>query len=164
MTNRLLHEGMSFHREHEVVGHADGDRFGQDYFVVKEGVYPSQAADIEIHVNSAIVVEHKIPDSICALYRILVVVECLEEPHVVVFNKLPRGLVGPQHVFAAEQQSALHPFRAPGDSLVGHEIFAALRDDAPSLWQNLRLPGLVYYARNFLVVGGGMRGIMLSFN
>ena len=76
----LLQERMSFFCEHEVVGDSYGNCLWQNDGVDKKWIQRFQAPDIKINVDTAIVVENKVPDGVCTLDRVDIVVERIKEP------------------------------------------------------------------------------------
>ena len=79
----LRHKRMPFFGEYEVIGNANRYRFREDNWVHEEGVEGAEAADVQIDVHAAIVVEDEIANGIGPPYRVGVGVECVEKPGIV---------------------------------------------------------------------------------
>lgn len=97
----LLEERVPLLGEHQVVGDTDGDGFWENDGVLEEGIHGSQAADIQVDVDTAIVVQHKVANGVGTLDRVLVMFKRIEEPWVMGSNEFARGGVCPELVFAA---------------------------------------------------------------
>ena len=93
--DRLGKEGVPLLGEHEVVGYADRDGLGEDDTVHQQRIHPSEAAHVEVDVYPAIVVQDEVADNIGALDGVGVSVEGIEEPAVVLSNKLASTGIGP---------------------------------------------------------------------
>lgn len=122
----LLHERMALLGKHEVIGNANGDCFGKYDGELEQGIHRAQTADVEVHVDSSITVEHEVANSVRALNWILIVVECFEKPGIVLCEERPGGVVCPKHVF-----------------VVWHHITTGLGNGLPSTGQDICFPGLV---------------------
>ena len=86
--NSLFHEGMALFCKYEVVGDTDGDCFWQDYGIYEERVEGSGASDVEVHIDAAIMVQDEVADGVCTLDGICIVVKGIEEPRVMLGDKL----------------------------------------------------------------------------
>ena len=73
----LRHERMALLREHEVIGNANGYRFREDNWEDEEGVEGAEAADVQIDIHAAVVVENEISNGVCSLYGVGVGVESI---------------------------------------------------------------------------------------
>lgn len=95
-----VHERVPLLREHEVVGHADGDGRGEDHVKVEERIEVAAAPDVEVHVDAAKVVQDEVPDDVGPLDRVRVAVKGREEPRVVLGDEGARRSVRPQFELA----------------------------------------------------------------
>ncbi|KAI3475437.1 hypothetical protein L1887_63205 [Cichorium endivia] len=141
VVDELVHEGMRLGCEHDVVGDADGDGLGEDDLEAEEGVEAAEAANVEVHVDAAVVVEDKVADGVGTLDGVRVGVKDGEEPVVVLFDEASRRGVGPEHVF-----------------VVWVHLFALVTDGLPAGRQMLVLPGLVDDAWDLFCRIGGVPG------
>ena len=73
----LGHERVTLLREHEVIGNADRDRFGEDNWEYEERVERAKAADVQINVHASVVVKDEIPNCVGPLDGVRVCVECV---------------------------------------------------------------------------------------
>jgi hypothetical protein len=105
VVDRLRHKRMPFFGEHEVIGNANRYRFREDNWVHEEGVEGTEAADVQIDVHAAIVVEDEIANGIGPLNRVGVGVECVKKPGIVLGYELPRTRVCPEHILAGNTVS-----------------------------------------------------------
>lgn len=69
--------------------------------VLQQGIESAEAADIEVEVYTAEMVEDEIADGIGALDGPLVAIKCIEKPWVMLLDEVTRGLVCPEDVLAA---------------------------------------------------------------
>ena len=91
----LSHERVFFFRKHEVIGDPHGYSARKNDGKVKEWIQTTQAANVEVDVDAAIVMEDKVADSIRPLDSIRVGIKSVEEPTVVLCNKFTRTSVSP---------------------------------------------------------------------
>lgn len=91
----LFHEWVSFRTGHEVVTDADRDSLGEGDLEPEERVDVAVATNVEVHVNTPVVVQDEVADSVCALDVVLIPVEGGEEPGIVLCNELSGHGVGP---------------------------------------------------------------------
>lgn len=91
---------MTFLRKHQVVGHTNRDGLWEYNRVHEEGVNWSKAANVQVYVNTTIMVEDKVANSVCTLNWVAVVVERIEEPRIVFRNKFAGASICPEHVSA----------------------------------------------------------------
>lgn len=84
----LLHEGMAFGGEHEVVGDPDRNSLGEDDGMNKELVHWAEAADVQVDVNPSVVMQHEVSNGVGALYHVWVVVISVQKPRIVLLDKL----------------------------------------------------------------------------
>ena len=75
VVDRLRHERMPFLRKHEVIGNTDRYCFGEDDGVYEEGVEGTKAADVQIDVHAAIVMEDEVSNGVGSLNGVGVCVE-----------------------------------------------------------------------------------------
>jgi len=133
--------------EHEVVGNSDRDSFWKNGGVYKKRVHGTPTADVEIHVNAAIMIEDEVADSVSTLDGITVVVEGVYEPWIVCSNKFARAGIGPEHVLAGEWVRVCKDKKG-ANRLVGHHGPACLGYAAPAGRKNVCFPCLVDDAWN----------------
>jgi len=96
----LLEKRVALFGEHEVVGNSDRDSLWKDDGVYKKRVNGTPTADVEIHVNAAIMIEDEVADSVSTLDGISVVVERVQEPWIMGCNEFARAGIRPEHVLA----------------------------------------------------------------
>lgn len=99
-----VHECRTLGRKDQVVGDTDGLGDWKDDLPItlQERVQTSSTADIKVHVDTAKVVEDKVPDRIRSLDRELVRVVHVKVSRVVLGNEFSREIVGPKHVLAVD--------------------------------------------------------------
>lgn len=99
-----VHECRTLGREDQVVGDTDGlgDRKDDLPVTLQERVQTSSTTDIKVHVDTAKVVEDKVPDRIRSLDRELVRVIHAKVRWVVLGDEFSREIVGPEHVLAVD--------------------------------------------------------------
>lgn len=97
---------MVFLCEHEIVGHTDRDGSGEDDGECKQRVYWALAADVQIHVDSTIVVQDEIADSVSTLDGIGVAVEGFQKPRVLLGDELARAGICPEYVFTGAEKKS----------------------------------------------------------
>jgi len=131
--NRLLHEGMVLLGKHKVVGNADRDGARQNDGVDKQWVDALETADVEVEINTAVVVEDKVADCVCALDRVLVCVEGGQKPGVVGCQEVAGFYVCPEHVFAVHAGSASIAGVRETDVLIRHQVSTSLADRSPPI-------------------------------
>lgn len=76
----LLKQWVAFFCKHKVVRDANGNGFRKDDGVYEERVYWAKASNIQIDINTSIMVENKVTDSVGTLYGVCVVVKGIEKP------------------------------------------------------------------------------------
>ena len=76
----LLKQWVTFFCKHKVVRDANRNGFWKDDGVYEERVYWAKASNIQIDINTSIMVENKVTDSVGTLYGICVVVKGIEKP------------------------------------------------------------------------------------
>jgi hypothetical protein len=91
----LSHERVFFFRKHEVIRDAHGYGTRKNDGKDKEGIQTTQAANVEVDVDAAVVMQDKVANSIRPLDSIWVRIKCVEEPTVVLRNKFTRTSVSP---------------------------------------------------------------------
>ena len=96
----LSHKWVVLLGEHKVVGNTDRFCPRKDDRVDEERVHRADAAHIEVHVDTAIVVEDEVTDNVGTLDGVCVAIEGVEKPTVVLCNKLTSTGIGPKHVLA----------------------------------------------------------------
>ena len=98
--DRLGHEWMVLLGKHEVVGYANWDRPGKDDGEGEQRVDWALAANVNVHVDTTIMVEDEVADGVGTLDGVLVRVKGIEEPGVLGRDELARAGVCPEHVLA----------------------------------------------------------------
>lgn len=93
---------MVFLCEHKVVGDSQRVRPRQNDREGEQGVHRTKTANVQIDVDTTVVIQDEVTDSISALDRIRVAVEGLEEPGVLLRDELARGNVSPESVLAVD--------------------------------------------------------------
>jgi hypothetical protein len=88
VVDSLIHEGVVRRGKDEVIRNTDGDGLWEYNGVCEEGIEWLCAANVEIEVDTAIVVEDEVSDGIGTLDGVGVAVKGREEPWVVFFNEL----------------------------------------------------------------------------
>lgn len=83
----LLHKWMPLGSEHKVVGYADRYGLWKYDVVLEQGIHPTHAANVEVHIYTAVVVKDKVSDSVCTLNRICVTVIRIQEPWVMLLDE-----------------------------------------------------------------------------
>jgi hypothetical protein len=91
----LSHERVFFFRKHEVIRDAHGYGTRENDGKDKEGIHTTQAANVEVDVDAAVVMEDKVANGIRPLDSIWVRIKCVKEPTVVLRNKFTRTSVSP---------------------------------------------------------------------
>jgi hypothetical protein len=91
----LSHERVSFFRKHKVIRDAHGYGTRKNDGKDKEGIQMTQAANVEVDVDAAVMMEDKVANCICPLDRIWVRIKRVEEPTIVLRNKFTRTSVSP---------------------------------------------------------------------
>lgn len=101
VVDRLEEERVSLLSKDEVVGNADRNGLWENDGEMEQRIHGPLAANVQVDVDATIVVQDKVPDHVCALDSIWVVVVGVEEPRVMFSNELPRRFVRPELVLAA---------------------------------------------------------------
>lgn len=96
----LGHEGMMLLGEHKVIGYTDRLGSGENDGVDQERVHGAETTDVEVDVDTAIVVEDEVADNVGSLDGVCITVEGVEEPTVVLGDELTGTGIGPKHVLA----------------------------------------------------------------
>lgn len=134
VVNGLGHEGMALLGEHEIIGDADGNGTGKDDGVGEEGIERADATNVEVNVNTTVMIEYEVPDGVGPLDGVGVAVKCVEEPRVLICYELAGTRVCPQFVLAgyAKTPGLAHDIRwFDRHVLVGIHIPAPLRHIHP---------------------------------
>jgi hypothetical protein len=95
VVDSLSHEWVFLFRKHEVVRDADGYGTREDDGKDEEGVQRTKATNVEVHVNTAIMVEDEVADGIRPLDSIGVRIKLVEKPAVILRDKLARTGICP---------------------------------------------------------------------
>lgn len=95
VVDSLLHERMSFCREHKVIGNTHRNSLGKCDRVGEERIHATKTPNVQININATKVVEDKITDGIRTLDVVLVTVKGLKEPRVILCNKSSRTVISP---------------------------------------------------------------------
>jgi hypothetical protein len=95
VVNSLSHERVFLFRKHEIVRDADGYGARKNDGEDKEGIQTTQAANVEVDVDAAVVMEDEVANGIRSLNGIWVRIKRVEEPAVVLGNKFTRTSVSP---------------------------------------------------------------------
>jgi len=75
IVDSLRHERVAFFREHEIIGDANGYRFGEDNREDEERIEGAKATNVQVDVHASIVVKSEISDGVGPLDRVRVGVE-----------------------------------------------------------------------------------------
>src|SRR5258707_1338547 len=91
----LSHERMFFFRKHEII--RDANRYGarKNDGKDEEGIQTTQATNVEVDVDAAIMIEDKVANGIRPLDRIWVRIKRVKEPTVVLCNEFTGTSVSP---------------------------------------------------------------------
>lgn len=107
IANRLGHKWVVLLDEHEVVGHSDRDGARENHGEGEERVHGPLAADVQVNVHSAIMIEDEVANGVSPLDRVGVAVEGIEEPGVLLRDELTRACVCPKLVLANREEYVL---------------------------------------------------------
>jgi len=66
----LSHERVSLFRKHEIIRDADGYGTGEDDWKDEKGVQPTNATNVEVDINAAVMIKDEVANSICPLNSI----------------------------------------------------------------------------------------------
>lgn len=139
VVDELIHERMPFGRDDNVIGNADRNGLWQDDLESQKRVEATETANVKIHVDTTVVMKHKVANGVCALNGIRIAIKDGQEPIVVLCDEFARVCVGPELVFVVW----VH-----GLTLVTNSL--------PSWWKMLVLPSLVDDAWNLFLWTAGV--------
>jgi hypothetical protein len=91
----LSHERMFFFRKHEIVRDPDGYGARKNDGKDQKWIHTTQATNVEVDVDTAVMMEDKVANGVRPLDRIWVRIKRVEEPTVVLRNKFAGTSVGP---------------------------------------------------------------------
>jgi hypothetical protein len=86
--DRLQEKGMAGDGAHDIIGDSRGQSAADPGGVGEKGVEAAVASVVQVDVDAAKVVQHKVSDRVGALDGVRVAIERLEEPRVLAGNKL----------------------------------------------------------------------------
>lgn len=89
IVDSLRHEGVTLLCEDEVVGDADRIGYGKNDGVGEKGINRADTSNVEVHVNTAVMIEDEVPNDVCTLNRIGVAVKSVKEPWILLSDELP---------------------------------------------------------------------------
>ena len=101
VVNSLSHEGVTLLGKHEIVGDANRNGFGEDDGVGEERVEWAETADVQVEIDTSIMVQNEITNSVGTLNSVGVTVEGIQEPVVMFSDEFTGTCICPELVFAA---------------------------------------------------------------
>jgi len=112
--------------------HRLGQRKDDLPVALDQGIHPSSASNIEIHVDTSKVVKEEVSDRIRSLNVVFVGIVHLEERGVVFLHEGMSRFIRPEHIFADHQYQFKAALRL--HSLIGHSFSTFFPCFAPFLW------------------------------
>ena len=86
---------MFFFGKHEVIGDTNGDGAREDDRKDEERIHTTNTSNVEVHIDTAIMMKDKIADGVRPLDGIGVRIKGVEKPMIMLRNELARACVCP---------------------------------------------------------------------